>query len=119
MLTSSFGNLSAFTGILCQLKADKVLNDGDEIKVGNLTFQVIHTPGHTPGSICLKTGDYIFSGDTLFAGSIGRTDFPGGSYRDIIRSIKEKLMIFEGDILVLPGHGPETTLENEKIFNPF
>jgi len=120
MLTSSFGNLSAFTGnTISQLKADKVLNDGDEIKVGNLTFQVIHTPGHTPGSICLKTGDYIFSGDTLFAGSIGRTDFPGGSYRDIIRSIKEKLMIFEGDILVLPGHGPETTLENEKIFNPF
>lgn len=120
MLTSSYENLSVFTGDnINQPKADKTLNDGDKIQIGNLIFHVIHTPGHSPGSISLKTGIYIFSGDTLFAGSIGRTDFPGGSYNAIIRSIKEKLLIYDGDILVLPGHGPETTLESEKNFNPF
>ena len=122
MLSDSRGNLSFFTKEeVDQPKADKILNDGDEIQVGNLTFQIIHTPGHTPGSISIKVKNYLFSGDTLFAGSIGRTDFAGGSYKDIISSIKEKLIILgiEEDIIVLPGHGPETTIEKEKVFNPF
>lgn len=102
---------------------DMLLKDGDEIKVDNLTLNVIHTPGHTPGGICLlianQKPEILFTGDTLFAGSIGRTDLPGGSYKDIIASIKGKILPLGGDIRVLPGHGPETTIEQERKFNQF
>jgi glyoxylase-like metal-dependent hydrolase (beta-lactamase superfamily II) len=120
MLTDYSKNLSVYSeNRVIQPKADRFLNDGDKIRVGNLTLTVIHTPGHTPGSISLKTDKYLFTGDTLFSGSIGRTDLPGGSYQQIIKSINEKLMLLNGDLLVLPGHGPETTLNREKVINPF
>ncbi|MDK2901309.1 MAG: hydroxyacylglutathione hydrolase [Thermosediminibacterales bacterium] len=120
MLTDCSKNLSVYSeNRVIQPKADRFLNDGDKIRVGNLTLTVIHTPGHTPGSISLKTDKYLFTGDTLFSGSIGRTDLPGGSYQQIIKSINEKLMLLSGDLLVLPGHGPETTLNREKVINPF
>ncbi|MBO8169739.1 MAG: MBL fold metallo-hydrolase [Thermoanaerobacteraceae bacterium] len=100
--------------------ADRLLDDGDKINIGNtVTLEVLHTPGHTPGGICLKGEDVIFTGDTVFAGSIGRTDLPGGSYTTIINSIREKLMALEGDFTLYPGHGPASTLREEKVSNPF
>ena len=99
--------------------ADSQLEDGQTIELGNLSIKVIHTPGHTPGCICLYVDGVLFSGDTLFAGSIGRTDLPGGSEKQIIQSIKQKLMILPEDTLVRPGHGPRTTIGKEKKDNPF
>lgn len=119
MLANSENNLSFFAGSPVEQAADILLKEGDIITVGNIELEVFHTPGHTPGGICLKTGDLVFTGDTLFAGSIGRTDFPGGSYRQIINSIKEKLLVLDSNTKVLPGHGPDTTLQMERIFNPF
>lgn len=120
MLTSSQGNLSVYIGdnLICQA-ADRLLTDGEVIKVGEFEVEVIHTPGHTLGGICLKADDILFSGDTLFAQSIGRTDFPGGSHQQLITSIKEKLLILTDNIKVLPGHGGETTIGDERHTNPF
>jgi hydroxyacylglutathione hydrolase len=101
------------------LKADVFLKDGDVLEAGGLKFEIIHTPGHTPGGICIKVGNVVFSGDTLFQASIGRTDFPGGSYRLIIKSIKEKLLTLPDDTVVYPGHGPKTSVDLEKKINPF
>ncbi|MEW6671560.1 MAG: MBL fold metallo-hydrolase [Thermodesulfobacteriota bacterium] len=98
---------------------DRILADGDTVSFGNITFKVIHTPGHTPGGISFKTDGYVFVGDTLFAGSIGRTDFPGGNYQTLIASIQKKLFLLDDDVQVLTGHGPETTIGQEKRFNPF
>jgi len=99
--------------------ADIRLNHGDEISFGEITLKVIHTPGHSKGGICLYTKGYLFAGDTLFAGSIGRTDLNGGDYDTLISSIKEKLLVLEPDTVVYTGHGPETTIANEKRMNPF
>ncbi len=98
---------------------DLLLKNADEITFGNITLQVIHTPGHSRGGICLYTKGHLFAGDTLFAGSIGRTDLPGGDYDTLIASIKEKLLNLPDDTVVYTGHGPETTLMNEKRMNPF
>lgn len=113
-------NLSAsmFTDRIT-IKPDKLLRDGDIFKVGNIEVEVIHTPGHTMGGISLKVENYILTGDTLFKGSIGRTDFYGGSYDAIIDSINSKLMIYDNDTIILPGHGPATTIGTEKKTNPF
>lgn len=102
---------------LAGLHPDKLLNDGDRIQLENLTIDIIHTPGHTPGSICLLCDDLLFSGDTLFASGVGRTDLPGGSENQLINSIKNKLFILNGGIKVYPGHGPETTIGKEKEGN--
>lgn len=99
--------------------ADIVLKDGDEISFGNITLKVIHTPGHSMGGICLYTPGHLFAGDTLFAGSIGRTDLPGGDYNTLISSIKEKLLHLDENTVVYTGHGPETTIGAEKAMNPF
>lgn len=99
--------------------ADIHLKDGDEISFGTITLKVIHTPGHSRGGICLYTKGRLFAGDTLFAGSIGRTDLNGGDYDTLISSIKEKLLVLEPDTIVYTGHGPETTIGNEKRMNPF
>ena len=100
-------------------KADILMNDGDELTLGKEKLQIIHTPGHTRGGISILTGNLLFSGDTLFAQGIGRTDLPGGDYSTLLNSIKSKLFILDGSIKVLSGHGPETTIENEKVGNPF
>ncbi|HSH35806.1 MBL fold metallo-hydrolase [Schnuerera sp.] len=102
-----------------EISADILLDDGDEISFGNLKGKVIHTPGHTPGGISLKIDNQIFTGDTLFAGSIGRTDFPKSSYKDIIESINKRIIVYPDDIIVYPGHGPSSTIKNEKESNPF
>lgn len=95
-----------------------IVEDGDVIEGDSLRFEVIHTPGHTPGSVCYRSGNILFSGDTLFCGSIGRTDFPGGSPSDIRASLK-KLASLPDDTVVYPGHSEITTIGDEKQANPF
>jgi len=101
--------------------ADQLLKEGDVIEAGNIRLTVIHTPGHTKGSISLhsQNDNVAFTGDTLFAQSIGRTDFPGGSYPDIMRSLKTKLAKLPDQTVVYPGHGETTTIGKEKKENPF
>ena len=98
---------------------NKYVNGGDKISLGNKFISVIHTPGHSPGGVCYHVDNSVFVGDTMFAGSIGRTDFPGGSYETLIKSIKEKLFPLGDSTIVYPGHGPSTTIENERKHNPF
>ena len=93
-------------------------DEGDTISMDSITFYVLSTPGHTPGSVCLVAGNLLLSGDTLFAGSCGRTDFPGGSWQQMLASLK-KLAQLEGDYTVLPGHGGATTLQTERDTNPY
>ncbi len=120
MLTSAGLNLSTMVGRpLNYDPADVIMVEGDKIPVSDqIQLEVIHTPGHTPGSCCFITGDLIFSGDTLFEGSIGRTDFPGGSYGDMMDSL-DKLMTYDNEMKVLPGHGENTDIAFERARNPF
>ncbi len=99
--------------------ADKTIADGDVVTFGNHELKVIHTPGHSPGGISLLTDKLVIAGDTLFYGSIGRTDLPGGDYATLISSIKTKLFPLGDEVKVITGHGPATTIKNEKQFNPF
>jgi len=102
------------------LPPTRVVKEEDEIKVDQICLQVLHTPGHTPGSICLYIrGERVFTGDTLFAGSVGRVDLPGGSPADLQNSIREKLLTLPEKVIVHPGHGPDTTIGKEKKDNPF
>jgi len=98
---------------------DSFLQEGDMLQLGELQIRILETPGHSPGCICLEINGALFTGDTLFAYSIGRTDLPGGSYREIIRSIKEKLLTYPDQTDVYPGHGPPTTIGEERRHNPF
>ena len=100
-------------------KPDKELNDGDDVEFGHTTLKVIHTPGHTPGGVSLYVPDFVFVGDTLFAGSIGRTDFPGGSFETLKESICKKLFGLGDHVKVYTGHGPSTTIGEERRANPF
>ncbi len=119
-LTNPALNLSAWLGESLTFKpADRLLQDGDTIPVGDITLEVIHTPGHTLGGICLRTGNVLFSGDTLFAQSIGRSDFPGGSQTTLIQSIKQKLLVLPDKTTVYPGHGGSSTIGSEKVHNPY
>jgi glyoxylase-like metal-dependent hydrolase (beta-lactamase superfamily II) len=99
--------------------ADEYLLDNECYKIGNLAVKVIHTPGHSPGSVCFLLKDLILTGDTLFSGSIGRSDLPGGSEKEILDSINKKILILPENLLVFPGHGPATTIGEEKRNNPF
>jgi glyoxylase-like metal-dependent hydrolase (beta-lactamase superfamily II) len=100
-------------------KCDFTLKDGDVLRLGESELRIIHTPGHTMGSIGILFGKDLMSGDTLFAEGIGRTDLPGGDYRSIMESIEEKLFILPDETVVHPGHGPYTTIGSEKQNNPF
>ena len=110
---------SMFGYVIASPPADKILRQGDMIHFGKCTLTVLHTPGHTLGGISLMGNDCVFAGDTLFQGSIGRTDFPGGNYKALIRSIKEKLIILPENFTVYTGHGQTTTIGIEKRNNPF
>lgn len=104
-----------------QPEPDILLEDGGTLDAGAVRLKVMHTPGHTKGGICLydeKEG-LLFTGDTLFAGSVGRTDFEGGSYEELMDSIKTKILPLEGSVKVFPGHGPDTTIGEEKESNPY
>ncbi|WP_321531153.1 MBL fold metallo-hydrolase [uncultured Desulfuromonas sp.] len=97
----------------------RFLENGDLVEVGDLSFEVIHTPGHSPGGICLYGEGHLFSGDTLFASSIGRTDLPGGDMKQLLSHIRSQLMVLPDATVVHPGHGPESTIGREKTVNPF
>lgn len=119
-LKDSVKNLSSLMSIKeIAISPDELLKDGDVLKLGDYDVEIIHTPGHTPGGISIKIENNLFTGDTLFAGSIGRTDFEGGSYEEIISSIKNKLVNYSDDTIVYPGHGPSSTIGREKKYNPF
>jgi glyoxylase-like metal-dependent hydrolase (beta-lactamase superfamily II) len=107
------------TGKSMSIIPDVELEDKDEIKLGDLNFEIIHTPGHTRGGICIKVENIMMTGDTLFNKSIGRTDFPGGSFEEIIQSIKEKIFKYDDDTVIYPGHNSPSTIKSEKLGNPF
>ena len=92
----------------------RFLSDGDTISLGAAEIRVIHTPGHSPGSLCYVTKNAAFTGDTLFAGGVGRTDLAGGSYEDLMRSIRDKLLVLPGHTIIYPGHGPASTIGAER-----
>lgn len=115
MIKSIHENLSAFfEPSFVSPPADRLLDDNDIISIGSINLKVIHTPGHTQGSICLNFENIIFTGDTLFAGGIGRTDLSGGSEKDLMESINKKLLVFPDDTLIYPGHGPSSKIGIEK-----
>ena len=118
-LISSQGNLASAMGFAVPpFTADLTFRGGDVLDVCGIQFTVIETPGHTPGGVCFLSGDALFTGDTLFCGSVGRTDFPGGSGAQLRQSIR-KLFALEGDRTVYPGHDAPTSLEYERRYNPF
>ena len=120
MLTKASSNLSIYMGAGREFKAtDEFLVDGETITAASLKFQVVATPGHTKGGVCLVCGDTVFCGDTIFSESIGRTDLSGGSYSQILHSIKTKIMVLPDEMKLLPGHGPATTIGWERRRNPF
>ena len=120
MLTTVAKTLSRVFGLrVTSPPADRTLHDGTVIQVGRIKLVVLHTPGHSRGGISLIGEDFVFTGDTLFASSIGRTDFPGASFEEIIHSIKTKLVTLPDHFKAYPGHGPPTTIGEEKTHNPF
>lgn len=114
-------NISAQACRACTLHADEYLKDGDVLELAGITFQMIATPGHTPGGCCyyMEEAGMLICGDTLFEESVGRTDFPGGSMSTLVRSIKEKLFTLPDNTKCYPGHGGSTTIGYEKQNNPF
>lgn len=104
-------------------RANLLLEDGDGIAIGSTTLTVIHTPGHTPGGICLYHDRHLFTGDTLFVGAVGRTDLPGGSAKTLIRSIREKIFTLPANTVIWPGHDygsrPSSTVDDERRTNPY
>jgi len=122
LLTDPTKNLSNMLGLnVISPEADRLLRDGEVIEVGNLKFTVIHTPGHTKGSISLfcKDENLVFTGDILFAGSIGRTDLPEASFKEMMHSLRNKLLRLPDETVVYPGHGGRTTIGREKRMNPY
>lgn len=116
------GDLNSSTEIFghpIEIEADVWVKDKESMSIGEIDVQFIETPGHTRGGICIYSGNILFSGDTLFHGSIGRTDFYGGNYEELINSIRNKLFILPDDTKVLPGHMGETSIGYEKKYNPF
>lgn len=120
MLKDSSLSLSSMLGMgELVIEPDFSFIDGEKLQVGDLEIEVIHTPGHTKGGVCFKIGNMLLTGDTLFAGSVGRSDFPGGNQRELIDGIKEKLMVLADDVVVYPGHQGESTIGRERANNPF
>lgn len=119
-LMNGYKNLSYSMGIeMKQTEADLLLEHGSVIEFGDVKCKIIHTPGHSEGSICILAPGIVFTGDTLFRGSIGRTDFPGGNYEVLLKSIAKNLLSLDDNTVVYPGHGLETTIAAEKEVNPF
>ncbi len=121
LLRDSEKNLSSFLSVPFEVTEAKVkvLEDLDVVTLDEINLKVIHTPGHTPGGICLKADKFIFTGDTLFMGSVGRTDFAGASHEVLLSSIKKRLLDLSDDMIIYPGHGPSSTIGREKKKNQF
>src|SRR5699024_8931784 len=118
LLTDGEKNLSSTMAMgSVEVEPDILLKHEDIIEFGDLKAEVIHTPGHTKGGICLKVEDNLITGDTLFAGSIGRTDLLGGNYESLIKSIKERLLVYSDEVRVFPGHGGSSTIGKERTTN--
>jgi glyoxylase-like metal-dependent hydrolase (beta-lactamase superfamily II) len=122
--TSAEGRrLSEAFGLCSAAGADIRVTDGDQLPLGRLTLEFIHTPGHTPGAMCVRVGNNLFTGDTLFVGAVGRTDLPGGSLEELLKSIEEKLLPLPPETVVWPGHDygdrPTSTLAEEMETNPY
>ncbi|MCX6559468.1 MAG: MBL fold metallo-hydrolase [Candidatus Aminicenantes bacterium] len=111
--------ISLFLGAQDSPPADRLIADGEDIYIGNGKLRVLHTPGHTPGGVCLLGDGFLLSGDTLFFEGVGRTDLPGGNQRQLEASIRDKLMVLPDDTVVLPGHGPLTTIGQERAANTY
>ncbi|MDD3719160.1 MAG: MBL fold metallo-hydrolase [Actinomycetota bacterium] len=120
-LASPRTRLLGLAGGVMATRPDQVIymDDGDCIEVGDIILEVLHTPGHTPGGVSFYTPGYLFCGDLIFQGSIGRTDLRGGSLQGLMRAVREKVWDMPDDTRILPGHGPETTLGEERRHNPF
>lgn len=120
MLTKPEKNLSVFSlHPITVSKEDRSLKDGDKVRIGKIELEVMHTPGHTEGSISLFTNKIVFTGDLIFYGSVGRTDLPGGSFQQLLRVIQERILDKDDDTVIYPGHGPSTTVGEERRNNPF
>ncbi len=119
-LKNPIKNLSAQFGLtVSSPKANRLLEDKDKINIGDLVLEIIHTPGHTPGSVSIKCDDIVFTGDTLFCEGIGRTDFSYASEKDLFKSLREKLLVLPDSTKIYPGHGSASTIGYEKEHNPF
>jgi hydroxyacylglutathione hydrolase len=123
LLTRTPRSMLAMFGGQASPPADRTVKDGDVIQVGSLGLRVLHTPGHSPGGMCLHLDNAVFTGDTLFVGAVGRTDFPGCSWTELLQSIKTKLLTLPDDTIVYPGHNygpaPSSTIGRERLHNPF
>lgn len=121
IIEDSQGNLSGSFGKSIALKPDQYVRDGQKLKIADFDIQVIHTPGHTKGGVCyyISSQETVFSGDTLFCESVGRSDFPTGSGPELIRSIRNKLLVLPDCVRVYPGHDQGTTIGHEKAYNAF
>ena len=114
-LKSPRKNMSMFFGHwITSPAAERFLEDGEKINIGDLTLEIMHTPGHTPGGISIKVGSVVFTGDTFFKDGVGRTDLPGSSEKDLYNSIKNKLLVLKDDTAIYPGHGPASTIGEER-----
>lgn len=113
-------NLSTMFGLdVVSPNAERLLEDKDVINIGDLALEVIHTPGHTPGSISIRAKNLVFTGDTLFCEGVGRTDFPYASEKDLFKSLRERLLVLPDSTRIYPGHGPASTIGHERERNPF
>ncbi len=120
MLTNPRSNLAMFMNtVFKSCKPDFFFHEGEVVTVAGMDFTIYATPGHTPGGVCIRHEDVVFCGDSIFSESIGRTDFPGGNYKQLIQGLKDKILTMEDDVHLLPGHGPDTTVGWERRRNPF
>ncbi|MFB3788387.1 MAG: MBL fold metallo-hydrolase [bacterium] len=120
MLTDPLANLSALMGLpMASPPADRILHDGDTIPFENHTMEVLPTPGHSPGGVSLRIGRHLLTGDALFKGSIGRTDLPGASLEQLLEGIRRHILSLPDDVMIYPGHGPASTVGEERRSNPF
>jgi len=119
-LTNPQLSLSGMMGLSLALPARvSLLEDGQKLEVGDISLEVIHTPGHTPGGVCLNAGKFCFTGDTLFAQGIGRTDIPAACEEDLVNSIRQRLLTLQDEVIIYPGHGPSSSIGEERKNNPF
>lgn len=116
---ANINHSTTIVGSKVEIEPDHLLEDGDVLDLGELKLNFIHTPGHTKGGVCIQVENALFTGDTLFANSIGRTDLEGGNQEELIDSIKNKLFVLNEELTVFPGHGPASTLRIEKTTNPY
>jgi hydroxyacylglutathione hydrolase len=120
LLKSAIENLSALVGRPITVSAPmRLLTDNDTVSFGSVALKILQTPGHSPGGICYYADGIVFCGDTIFSGSVGRTDFPGCSHEQLISSITKKLLVLPDETVCYPGHGPTTSIGDEKRQNPF